>query len=65
MFIWNAANNEHIEDTDPGYVPRYIRHYAKGWAYCDRPKAYYPTAVSCLNDVTLQDTTDDLNSVDY
>jgi hypothetical protein len=64
MFIWNSVNNEYIEDVESGYVPRFIRHYAKGWACCGH-SGHYSTAVDCLNAVTLQDTQDQFTSQDY
>jgi hypothetical protein len=59
MFTWNAASNEYLENVDHGYVPRFIRHYAKGWACCGH-SGYYATATDCLNAVSLQDDHDSL-----
>jgi hypothetical protein len=59
MFVWNAANNEYVENVPYGYVPRYIRNYAKGWACCGH-SGFYNSAVDCLNAVMTQDDHDSL-----
>jgi hypothetical protein len=70
MFIYNAVNNEYVEDMERvGYLPRVIAQYrlVSGnlkWK-CSGHHGSYDTAQECLDAVSLQDQYDLLNSEDY